>query len=410
MFNEIYQWLSTQIQTNQFFGAATFGAVIASLFAVLKGVPFMIWERIRSIITYRVTINQNSGVYNFITSWLMENHPDKARNIEINGYYRDDKSTSLSKLPISDYFFKFIYGRLIRISFHREELKGAQFTYAMYNRSYVFSGIFAKKVIERLLSEIVDKYKKNKTDSIFHKTERENFKYVQTIRGKKVSEIIINKDLKREIINDIKSWLDSKEDYERRGITHKRGHVYYGPPGTGKTSIVKAISMEFLLDIYNINLSSIKGDEELSDILSKIPDNSILLIEDIDSFFDGREIKNEKSDITFSGFINSLDGAIGLNSALIIFTTNHIEKLDPALIRPGRIDFIREIGYASNDEVNEYLSMFYEKEIEIPFKVKIPMCEVQNACLSEPNDMNKAIEKIEKCSKYSNKPKELEIV
>ena len=81
---------------------------------------------------------------------------------------------------------------------------------------------------------------------------------------------------------------------------------------------------------------------------------------------------------TANAVLNALDGAISLNNVLIIITTNHIEKLDPALLRPGRIDVIKELGFAKTAEAEEYLSMFYLKDIKLDFDIETSMCNIQN--------------------------------
>jgi chaperone BCS1 len=100
--------------------------------------------------------------------------------------------------------------------------------------------------------------------------------------------------------------------------------------------------------------------------------------------------------VTFSGLLNAIDGVIPLDDVLIIITTNHIEKLDQALLRPGRIDVVKEIGYATSTEASEYVSMFYNAQCTVKLSKPISMTNIQNACLANPQDPNLAIVQIEK--------------
>lgn len=70
-------------------------------------------------------------------------------------------------------------------------------------------------------------------------------------------------------------------------------------------------------------------------------------------------------------------------------------KLDPALIRPGRIDLVKKIDLARNEEINEYLSMFYKKQLKINKEIELPISVCQNICLSHQDNYNQAIKELE---------------
>lgn len=409
MIHELIEWISLQIKTNQFFGAAAFASIAAALFASLKGVPKWIWDRIMTLISYKVTIYQTDELYDYITYWIRDNHKSKARNVEYSTRSVDNdypeitesgssgkKAKDIKEIPIEDFFYLRKYGRWIRISFGRDKLENANNLKSVYLKHYTFKGIFASRSIRKLIKEVNDHYGNVRKDPRFYISRGNYFSYMQNITGKPLSQVVLNKKLKNEILADINTWKDSKDEYVRRGISHKRGHCYFGPPGTGKTTLARAIAMEYEMDVYNVNLNNIDGDDDMISMFSEVNPGSILLFEDIDAFFNKRDTINKKSKITFSGLLNALDGAINLNNVLIIFTTNHIENLDPALLRPGRIDVIKEIGMAGNPEINEYLTMFYLDDIKLPFDMTTPICNVQNACLANPDNPSRAIETLKK--------------
>lgn len=409
MIHEIVEWISLQIKTNQFFGAAAFASIIAALFASLKGVPKWIWDRFVTLVSYRVTIYQTDELYDYITMWIRDNYKSKARNVEyatrsiMDDYPNDNtdstsgkKAKEIKEIPVEDFFYLRKYHRWIRISFGRDKLENANNLKSVYLKHYTFKGLFASNAIRRMIKEINEHYGNAKREPRFYISRGDWFAYMQTIKGKPLSQVVLNKGLKDSILADITTWINSKEEYERRGIAHKRGHCYFGPPGTGKTTLARAIAIEYEMDVHTVNLNNIDGDDSMLTMFSNISPNSILLFEDIDAYFDKRNTINKESKITFSGLLNALDGAISLNNVLIIITTNHIEKLDPALLRPGRIDIIKEIGFATNAEIDEYLSMFYLKDIKIPFDCTMAMCNVQNICLANPEDPDMAINTLQK--------------
>lgn len=91
-----------------------------------------------------------------------------------------------------------------------------------------------------------------------------------------------------------------------------------------------------------------------------------MLLEDIDAAFTKRtqsDNQGYQSMITFSGLLNSLDGVASAEERIIFLTTNHVEKLDPALIRPGRVDLKEYLGNASDYQIREMFLRFYDDEL-----------------------------------------------
>ena len=66
-----------------------------------------------------------------------------------------------------------------------------------------------------------------------------------------------------------------------------------------------------------------------------------------------------QSSVTFSGFLNALDGVASGEERIIFMTTNHVEKLDPALIRPGRVDLMEHIDDASPEQARRLFERFF---------------------------------------------------
>ncbi|XVF60452.1 hypothetical protein PTKIN_Ptkin08bG0047800 [Pterospermum kingtungense] len=176
---------------------------------------------------------------------------------------------------------------------------------------------------------------------------------------------------KKEIMEDLVTFSKAEEFYSRIGRAWKRGYLLYGPPGTGKSTMIAAMANLLGYDIYDLELTAVKDNTELRKLLIETSSKSIIVIEDIDCSLDltgQRRKKNEKeeqqedmkdprqklskeepktSQVTLSGLLNFIDGlwsACG-GERLIVFTTNFVEKLDPALIRKGRMDKHIELSY-----------------------------------------------------------------
>ncbi|XP_031254838.1 AAA-ATPase ASD, mitochondrial-like [Pistacia vera] len=181
---------------------------------------------------------------------------------------------------------------------------------------------------------------------------------------------------KQEIMEDLITFSKAEDFYARIGRAWKRGYLLYGPPGTGKSTMIAAMANLLGYDLYDLELTSVKDNTELRRLLIETSSKSVIVIEDIDCSLDltgQRRKKKEKeeegnstekdprqklekeeretrsSQVTLSGLLNFIDGiwsACG-GERLIVFTTNHIEKLDPALIRKGRMDKHIELSYCS---------------------------------------------------------------
>ncbi|KAL5080171.1 hypothetical protein RYX36_008592 [Vicia faba] len=175
---------------------------------------------------------------------------------------------------------------------------------------------------------------------------------------------------KEEIINDLVKFKRGKEYYAKIGKAWKRGYLLFGPPGTGKSTMISAIANFMNYDVYDLELTTIKDNNELKRLLIDTSSKSIIVIEDIDCSLDltgQRKEKTEKdendekmdpikkaekeeekkSKVTLSGLLNFIDGIWSACGAerIIIFTTNFVDKLDPALIRRGRMDKHIEMSY-----------------------------------------------------------------
>ncbi|KAJ7063472.1 BCS1 N terminal-domain-containing protein [Mycena amicta] len=116
-------------------------------------------------------------------------------------------------------------------------------------------------------------------------------------------------------------------------------------------------------DICIVNLSE-RGlaDDKLNHLLSNVPERSFVLIEDVDAAFNKRvqtTADGYQSSITFSGFLNALDGVASGEERIVFMTTNHVEKLDPALIRPGRVDFMALVDNAAPLQARTLFENFY---------------------------------------------------
>jgi chaperone BCS1 len=214
------------------------------------------------------------------------------------------------------------------------------------------------KIAKELLEEGRTEYLKRiqKKTSVF---EHENGEWKKVVSRdiRPISTVIMNEDDKETLVKDIEDFLseETRSWYASRGIQYKRGFLWYGPPGTGKSSFSFSIAGRFELDIYVLSIPKV-DDGGLANLFAKLPPHCIVLLEDVDAVGTARTERPETprspggsstvssgggrspGKLSMSGLLNALDGVASAEGRVLIMTTNHIENLDRALVRPGRVD------------------------------------------------------------------------
>ena len=210
---------------------------------------------------------------------------------------------------------------------------------------------------------------------------------------------------RKEVEHRTKFFLENRSWYDKKGIPYTLGFMFHGSPGCGKTSTVKSVANVGRRHIINIQLSEIKTKTQLQHLFFNdeihvyngtntekytIPvSERLYVIEDIDAMGDTvlrrewkkpevsqpkreedawleRQKESEKETIDLSFILNLLDGTLESNGRMLIITTNFPERIDSALIRPGRIDMIINFKKCNRQILKEMLSSFYDKEIDLP--------------------------------------------
>lgn len=194
-------------------------------------------------------------------------------------------------------------------------------------------------------------------------------KFGQPKAKRMLPSVILDSGIKEGILDDVYDFMKNGKWYSDRGIPYRRGYLLYGPPGSGKTSFIQALAGELDYNICILNLSENNlTDDRLNHLMNNMPERSILLLEDIDAAFNKRSQTGEQgfhSSVTFSGLLNALDGVTSSEETITFMTTNHPEKLDAAIMRPGRIDYKVFVGNATPYQVEKMFMKFYPGETDI---------------------------------------------
>lgn len=207
---------------------------------------------------------------------------------------------------------------------------------------------------------------KNHQIKIFYSKSKGYWEHFDNIYVQPINKVYIDQFVKNVIFGHIDSFIESKERYITFGRPYKLNFLLTGVPGAGKTSLVKSIALKYQRPIYVLSFTKGLTDETLVDLMTEVKDNSIVLMEDIDSFFVDRESKN--INVSFSALLNVMDGTIMKgNGTMIFLTANNPDRLDPALIRPGRVDHVIKFDYPRQQEVREAFKDITETDDESLF-------------------------------------------
>jgi len=179
--------------------------------------------------------------------------------------------------------------------------------------------------------------------------------------NRKLDSVVLKRGQKEAVLDDLHRFFASSQRYETLGIPWRRGYLLYGPPGTGKTSLVTALASELALNVCVLSLASPNvTDEKIGNLLASVPHRSVILIEDVDAFFQQRAKADTGVKVSYSGFINALDGVAAHEGSVIFLTTNHPQLIDEAAIRSGRVDFRMELGLCDRDQLERMFRKFFD--------------------------------------------------
>lgn len=183
-----------------------------------------------------------------------------------------------------------------------------------------------------------------------------NWGILSTIHKRQINTLFMDIDF-TELLDSITTFFQDENDYLEHGIPFKMNFLFHGIPGAGKTSLIYTIASHFNLDICFLNVTKDLDDNTFTRAITSLPDDSILVLEDLDALFVERD---SKSNLSFSTVLNVLDGIIKKHKLLTFITTNHKDRLDSALKRSGRIDYELEFTYASRKQTQDMFTHFFK--------------------------------------------------
>jgi len=195
------------------------------------------------------------------------------------------------------------------------------------------------------------------------------WRHEETAVARPIQSVVLPAAIKDKLLDDLDDFVarGTARWYREHGIPYKRSYLLFGVPGAGKTSLIQAIAGRYKRNLAILQPSHPEmTDDSLKAAVQRVPHRSIIVLEDVDALFEAGRTKSSgnKSSLTFSGVLNALDGVGGCAGQIFVLTTNHRERLDPALIRNGRVDLHIEFTHAGYEQMKGLFLSFYREASE----------------------------------------------
>lgn len=363
---------------NQFTYSGMVVVAMGAIMAYLREIPQQIWAAIVRQTTITVTVKDDDPAFDWVKEWILQqNFMKKVRRVDLDSTIKG-RLLSLLPAPGSHLFWR--NRRPFWIHFTRsEDKKGAWEAKRAETLRFVTVGR-KQATLEEFVTEIVSAHQQVSKGLSKLYLYGDYWKRVSAYHPRSLDAVLLKSDEKEKLVEDARQFLASKDKYLKLGIPYHRGYVFYGPPGTGKTSLVSGMASELGMPIYLLNIADL-SDKSLKDAMMGVPENSIILFEDIDAAGlekrqligseehdehspDGGTDKAVKSmfSVSLTGLLNVLDGFHAPSGVIFVMTTNAIEALDDALLRPGRIDYKLYMGQADAKQKADLFTRFFPAE------------------------------------------------
>lgn len=384
---DLLSTLRHTLANNQFAQGGVLIALLSAIAVYARSLPAQLWGRAKNRFTITLDIQGDDTAFPWLAAWLAAQPVGRhLRHLGIVTRYneqmggtsltlgtdRDGDDINVRLVPLSGQVLLRYKGHWMLARPQRTERQGQNQQLLGFNHSLTFRMLAsARPVIPDLLKDAYE-FTAGKADGKveIHVPSYDAWKLAERRAARSLATLIYDGNLLSDLHRDLDGFFRDREWYAGMGIPYRRGYLLHGPPGNGKSSLVSALAGAFGLNVCVLNLATPDmTDDRLNNLLGNLPRRALLLLEDIDAVFIGREPRANTVKLSFNGLLNALDGVAAGEGRVTFMTTNELGSLDPALIRPGRADRHFLIGNASRAQVAGMLRRFWpdwtETEIHV---------------------------------------------
>lgn len=372
--------LVAALKSNPIFAGLVGTMLMGSVLYVLRAAPVKLAHWLYDALTVTLVVNSDDGVFDWVNEWLSRHeYAKRARRLKLT-----TGRASVDEWTLAPGFGLHLIWERGPVLLERTVNDKQPTSAYRINETFRITTLGRSQGRLRELIERANEVRRRE-DNLGLRVWQGGFWQSLPSRGKRpVDTVFLPEEQKSEILRDVAWFFGAREWYAARGLSHRRAHLYYGVPRTGKTTLVTAIASHFGRPIYIVNLSTVKNDNELLQAFLTVGVNAIILIEDIDCIgvshkrvvelapLKPNELKAPETiaeGVTLSGLLNAIDGVTASEGRFLCMTTNHIEKLDPALIGEARVDKKFEIAPLTPRLVAQMAERFYPGRPDLCWEV-----------------------------------------
>jgi chaperone BCS1 len=354
--------------------------IIGGLGVYLRAIPLRLWRWLVGQTTMNITVKDDDAAFVWVKEWFLEQKfVSRIRSVDVDTTLRREQT---ALVPAEGQHWFWYAGRPFRVRCYRSEEKKS---YSSQRTEWLIFTTWGRKqsFLKQFVADIVESHERSSalTSSLYVRDD-DYWRRVEGYVPRALDSVILKAGEKEELVQDIEKFKSARERYRKLGVPYHRGYLFYGPPGSGKTSVVSALAGRFGMSVYAINLTDL-NDKTLWTAINDVPAKSLVLFEDIDCMRTGKarveahrraggdsgppsgsSNNQDRFGVTLSGLLNVLDGFGAPENVVFVMTTNKIEALDCALLRPGRIDYRLFFGDVLKEQKIELYKRFFPQASE----------------------------------------------
>lgn len=401
-------WISSALNGNTLVAGAATASIIGSLFFVLRKMPRRAWNYVKRFIffTYTIEYEMMGGRSMIQTIAQKFEHELQKRVSHKRGSARLTTRKKRIAETLSDGGFMFRYRNAwIWVSRSQNDQQGAvgnNQNNSVPKKTVTLSLTTLRPHRSKIMEVLAESAKEYSVPGIYQMVAPSwsgDLPPALRIRNfTSLPPLALDHQVRESVDKAIEKFLATRDRKNANDEPHKLVFLFHGEPGTGKSALGEYIAFKLRTSLFCINgISVVEGHRalHLSDALLGVRENitdqevPVILCDDFDTFWQGlrRRTESDKESLQKRGFdpednivlgrmLATLQSPTELNDCVVIFTTNHLEKIDPAMYRPGRVTVLCEIGRMSPKSVMEYFEMVYGQ----PWPAHTPIERALRAC------------------------------